>query len=110
MAEGDEDIWNNNIEKKSFQNYTMEEDKADSRKAPLPIKLNEKDEEMIMIGRYAFNMESKGGVLKLLAEIGLREVILKGLGVEKWHYLTSPQRRRLIQEKPKYQHFRERIE
>lgn len=96
------------LEKKPFVNYTLEEDKKFKPVPPLAIKLNDKDEEMIQIGRYAFNMESKGGVLKRLAEMGL-QVILNQIGVENLHQLTNPRRRVLVQESPKYKHFEDKI-
>lgn len=97
------------IEKKKFVNYTLDDDKTVKAKPPLAVKLNDKDEEMIEIGRYALNLESRGGVLKKLAEMGLR-VILNQIGVENLHQLTNPRRTFLVQETPKYHHFEDKID
>ena len=69
--------------------------------------MNDRNEEMIEIGRYAFNKESRSGVLKDLAEMGLK-VLRDQIGVENMHKLTNPRRGFLIQEKPKYEHFKEK--
>lgn len=83
------------IEKEIFRKY-----KLDDSKKPLSLKLNDKDEEMIAIGMYMFNMHSKGGVLKELAETGLK-VLLAQHGMDKFHKYTRGDRIRLIHEKPK---------
>ena len=93
------------LEKKEFVNYNLDENK---KKAPIPVKLNDKNEEMLTIGMYAFNMHSKSGVLKELAELGLK-VLLDQIGVEKMHKLTRGDRTRVIQEKPKYEFFPEKV-
>lgn len=95
------------LEKKPFILYDDEREEGDSR-SPISVKLNDKDEEMIKIGMYALNMHSRSGVLKELAEMGLNEVILKGLGAKKWHKLTRGDRTRLVHEEPKYEHFPEK--
>lgn len=92
------------IQKKPFRRYQEEESKK-----PLSVKLNNKDEEMLSIGMYAFNIHSKSGVLKLLAEIGLK-VIREHLGVENMHKLTRSDRVKVIHEKPIYRYFKEKVE
>lgn len=91
------------LEKTPFRKYDLEED----RNKPISVKLNEKDEEMLSIGMYALNMHSKGGVLKELAELGLK-VLLEHFGVEKMHYLTRSDRIKVVQEKPVFKHFTEK--
>ncbi len=87
------------IEKKPFKRYDL--DSTDSR---MSLKLNPKNEEMIAIGKYAFNEEKSGTVLKILAEMGLK-VILDQIGVETMHKLSRGDRKRFIQEKPKLEHY-----
>jgi len=60
------------IEKKPFVKYNLDSKPSNV----ISLKLNDKDEEMLVIGMYAFNMHSKGGVLKELAEI---EFLLVGV-------------------------------
>lgn len=81
------------IEKKPFRDY------GKGTKAPLAIKTNEHDELMLDIGQYVFNMDSKGGVLKRLAHIGLK-VILTNIGADMMHYLSNGERRRYMRNKP----------
>ncbi len=90
------------IEKEPFRSYELDEDK---KKKPMPVRLSPKDEEMLKIASYALNMQSKSGVMKQLAVWGFKNVILDGLGVEELHYLTSDQRRKLIQKKPEFRYF-----
>lgn len=89
------------LEKKPFREYNT----TDKKQRPMPVKLNETDEEMLAIGMYALNMYSKSGVLKMLARMGLEKVILDNLGMERWHYLTRGDRNRIVHEKPKLKHF-----
>lgn len=95
---------NKMIEKQPFRQYNTIESKD---KKPLSVKLNDRDEEMLSIGMYAFNMHSKSGVLKELAELGLK-VILNDLGADKLHYLTRGDRTRLIHNKPRMHYFSEK--
>jgi len=81
------------IEKKPFVNY------GKGSKPAIAIKLNDYDDLMISVGQYVFNMESKSGVVKKLAHIGLK-VILTHLGAEEMHYFTNGERSRYIREKP----------
>lgn len=85
-----------------FRKYSLE----DSKTVVLSLKINEKDEELIKIGQYSLNMISRGGTLKELARLGLEEVILNGLGVERWHYLTRGDRARTVHETPRIRHFK----
>jgi hypothetical protein len=94
------------IEKKKFVRYDLDSDKKEK---PLSVKLNKVDKEMIAIGMYALNMHSKSGVLKELADIGLK-VLLDDLGMEKMHYFTSGDRVRVIHSKPQLHHYREKVE
>lgn len=96
------------LEKKKFVNYTLDEDKTNKKGSVLSIKLNEKDEEMIEIGSYCFNIHSKGRVLKELAELGLK-VILTNFSADKMHYLTRGDRTRLIHDKPNIKHFSKNV-
>lgn len=89
------------IEKKAFRQY----DDDSVNKKPISVKLNDKDEEMISIAKYALNLHSTSGVLKRLAHYGFQKVILEGLGVEELHYLTRSDRVKVIHEKPSSNHF-----
>ena len=91
------------IKKKPFIKYNLE----DNQSNVISLKLNPREAEIVAIGAYCFNMHSRGGVLKELAEMGLK-VILNGLGMEKWHKLTRGDRRRLIHDKPILKHFNEK--
>lgn len=92
------------LEKKSFRKYSLET----QTDAPVSVKLSKRDEEMIEIGKYAFNMDSTGGVLKELARLGLENVILNGLGIDRWHYLTRGDRVRVIRTRPKLHHYNQK--
>lgn len=82
-----------------------EDNKTKKKDRPMPVKLNEKEEEMLKLSMYALNMHSKSGVLKLLAEWGFEKVLLDGLGVEKMHYLTRSDRTKIIHEKPTLRYY-----
>lgn len=88
------------LEKKPFKNYG-----DNSKNKPMPVKLNEKDEEMLAHAMYALNIHSKSGVLKFLAHWGFRKVILDGLSVEEFHYLTRSDRTKIVHEDVPYRHF-----
>jgi len=82
------------IEKQPFRKYN-----TDDKAAPMPVKLNKKDELMLKVGMYALNMGSKSGVLKFLAHRGLK-VLLRDFSMDSLHYLTRGDRIRVIQERP----------
>ena len=96
------------LDAKPFQQKYLDEDERRTKKAPIPVKLNPKEEEMIEIGMYAFNMHSKSGVLKYLAVLGFKKVLLDTLGVERMHYLTRGDRTRVIRKKPNFNHWSEK--
>lgn len=89
--------------------FTRKHDKKKGRD-PIVVRHDKqgKLQEILEIGMYALNVHSKSGVLKVLAEMGLKKVILGDLGVKTWHKLTRGDRRRLIIERPKYYHFSEK--
>lgn len=92
------------IEKTPFRKYQ----EGEVKNKPLVVKLNEEEKEMVELGGYALNMHSKGGILKQLARVGLK-VILGQFGLENMHKLTRGDRTRLILEKPRIYHFREKV-
>ena len=81
------------IKKQPFRDY------GGNNKAPLTIKVNETDEQMLEIGRYILNLESRSGVIKRLAHIGLK-VLLTNIGADQFHYLTNGERTRYIRDRP----------
>ncbi len=90
------------IEKKAFRQYN----ETKSKDAPMTLKINDKDKLMIEVGQYILNLESKGGVLKHLARVGVK-VLLNQFSADDWHYLTNPERRRYQYKRPdieKHQH------
>ena len=97
--------------KEKFVRTKLDEEitEKDIKNKPISVKLNDKDREMIAIGKYALNMHSDSGVLKELAEMGLKKVILGELGLDKWHKLTRGDRIRLIYDKPRLYHFYEKV-
>lgn len=99
------------IVRPKFVKTKLDEDitENEQKNKPISVKLNDKDREMIAIGKYALNMHSDSGVLKELAEMGLKKVILGELGLEKWHKLTRGDRIRLVYDKPKLYHFYEKV-
>lgn len=86
------------IGKKEFRSYS--DDDLEQTKKPISVKLNDKDDEMLKIAMFALNLHSKSGVLKRLAHYGFQKVILDGLGVEEFHYLTRSDRTKVIHDKP----------
>lgn len=75
---------------------------------PLSVKLTDKDREMLDIAGYAFNMTSKGGILKELSRLGFEKVVLNDLGVDRLHYLTRGDRERIVRRKPQFKHYNEK--
>jgi hypothetical protein len=88
----------NLIHENSFVQRYEDGDKR-KKKAPMPVKTNEKDDLMLEIAAYMFNRDSKGGNLKFLAHVGLK-VLLDRFTVEEWNYLTKGERVRTIQKRP----------
>lgn len=94
-----------NIIKKPFRKYNLNA----SADKPMPVKLNEAEKEMIDLGCYMLNMHSRSGAIKILADIGLK-VLLADFGIDRIHYLTNGERRRIIQNKPKIKHYQEFVQ
>ena len=87
------------LEKKPFVKY-----KSENSKCPLAVKLNDHDELMVECGQYILNQDSRSGVLKQLAHIGLK-VLLTQIGGSELHYLTNGERRRYMREKPDFDRY-----
>lgn len=91
------------IKKVPFKRYDDNQVKVRAT-PPLVIKLNDEDLELIELGKYMFNMDSKSGVMKELARVGLK-VLLTNFGMDRMHYITNGERCRLIREKPNLKYF-----
>jgi len=88
------------LEKHKFQSYTSEEEREEAKSRVIPVRANDKEQEMIKELRLLLNINSESKALKMGAEIGLN--VIQGLFSKKtMKYLCKEKRERLTDWKKK---------
>lgn len=84
----------NNIIKKPFVNYTLDEEKKEQNRRTLNISFNMEEYAKIKKAQEILNLKLEGTAVKMCFEIGLN-VLLHSLGEQNLIYLCSKKRTRL---------------
>ena len=88
------------LEKKSFVNYTLDEDKEETTSETINVRLNETDRMRLDELKWYFNESKDGTVLKYALELA-RNVIQSQLSERSWLRICSERRIRSVVKRPK---------